>query len=169
MLERAGKLLFLKEEVPQEELVGIFLKGLHPVVFQQLQVFFACPNQMPKTFESVVSTTRKFANNSYVAAELAKLKSTGLSQNMFPMVQAPQTDQQTLCAAAFSQVRASVASGVAASLRMSQLQDLNLKDLNPLRFSLSRNAFTVKNWVTENVCRKKLRDLEMRPQTAACC
>lgn len=98
ILERAGKLLFLKKEVPQEELVAIFLKGLHPIPFQQLQVYFAIPGQMPKTFESVVSATRKFASNPAVAMELAKLKSAGVSQNMFPMVplgpQAPQSKQK---------------------------------------------------------------------------
>ena len=91
ILERASKLLFLKKEVPQEELVAIFLKGLHPVPFQQLQVFFAIPGQMPKTFDAVVATTRKFASSPAVAMELAKLKSAGISQTMFPMVPQAQT------------------------------------------------------------------------------
>ena len=96
ILERAGKLQFLKKEVPQEELVAIFLKGLHPVPFQQLQVFFAIPGQMPKTFEAVVTTTRKFASSPAVALELSKLKSRGVSQSMFPMVpQGPSLPNQT--------------------------------------------------------------------------
>lgn len=81
--EKAAKLEFLKKKVPEEELVAIFLKGLHPV-FQQLQVYFAIPGQMPTTFEAAVSVCRRFALSPTVAAELAKLKSPGSSQSMFP-------------------------------------------------------------------------------------
>ena len=42
LAERTEKLGFLGHKVPEEELVAIFLKGLHPV-FQQLQVYFSIP------------------------------------------------------------------------------------------------------------------------------
>ena len=84
LLERANKLGFLKKPVPEEELVMIFLKGL-PALFQQLQVYFAIPGQLPDTFDKAITITRKYAANPNVAAELAKLKSSGMSQNMFPL------------------------------------------------------------------------------------
>ena len=62
----------------------IFLKGL-PALFQQLQVYFAIPGQLPDTFDKAITITRKYAANPNVAAELAKLKSSGMSQNMFPL------------------------------------------------------------------------------------
>jgi transposase InsO family protein len=84
IVERAEKLSFLKKPVEEAELITLFLKGLHPV-FNQLQVYFAIPGSLPKTFAGAVSITRKFASNPTVAAELAKLRSSGLSQNMFPL------------------------------------------------------------------------------------
>ena len=101
IVERGNKLEFLQKKVPQEELVAIFLKGLHPV-FNQLQVYFAIPGQLPKTFEVAVTTVRKFATTPIVAAELAKLKTSGMSQNMFPLISQPQhsanrTKQPVLC------------------------------------------------------------------------
>jgi len=101
IMERGNKLEFLQKKVPQEELVAIFLKGLHPV-FNQLQVYFAIPGQLPKTFEVAVTTVRKFATTPIVAAELAKLKTSGMSQNMFPLISQPQhsanrTKQPVLC------------------------------------------------------------------------
>jgi hypothetical protein len=84
LLERSSKLAFLKKQVPEEEIVAIFLKGLPPV-FQQLQVYFAIPGQMPDAFEKAIAITRKFAANPTIAAELAKLKSSGTSQSMFPV------------------------------------------------------------------------------------
>jgi hypothetical protein len=84
IVERAGKLSFLKRPVEEAELVSLFLKGLHPV-FNQLQVYFAIPGSLPKTFEGAVAITRKFASNPTVAADLAKLRSSGLSQSMFPV------------------------------------------------------------------------------------
>jgi hypothetical protein len=65
IVERARKLTFLKKTVPEEELVGIFLKGLHPIVFQQLQVYFAIPGQLPATLEKATAITRKFAANPF--------------------------------------------------------------------------------------------------------
>ena len=84
IVERASKLSFLKKPVEEAELVTLFLKGLHPV-FNQLQVYFAIPGSLPKTFEGAVAITRKFATNPTVAAELAKLRSAGVSQTMFSL------------------------------------------------------------------------------------
>lgn len=88
VVERGNKLLFLKKEVPQEELVTIFLKGLHDC-FEQLQVYFAIPGQMPKTLEQAVTIVRKHAQSPAMVGRLAKLKAPGLSQNLFPAI-APQ-------------------------------------------------------------------------------
>jgi hypothetical protein len=84
IVERAGKLNFLKKPVEEAELITLFLKGLHPV-FNQLQVYFAIPGSLPKTFEGAVTITRKFAANPTVAADLAKLRSAGVSQTMFSL------------------------------------------------------------------------------------
>jgi hypothetical protein len=84
IVERGAKLNFLKKPVEESELVAIFLKGLHPA-FNQLQVAFAIPGGAPKKFADAVTTTRKFAANPTVAAELAKLKSNGTSQSMFQL------------------------------------------------------------------------------------
>ena len=92
MVERGEKLRFLGKPVEEPEMIALFVKGLNPV-FNQLQVYFAIPGQLPKTFEGIVSIVRKFAANPYVAADLAKLKSPGLSQSMFP-VQIQQTSNQ---------------------------------------------------------------------------
>jgi hypothetical protein len=93
--ERASKLAFLGKPVDEEDMIAIFLKGLHPV-FQQLQVYFAIPDQMPKKFDKAVAVVRRFATTPVVAVELAKLKSAGTSQSMFPLTaQAPK--QKALC------------------------------------------------------------------------
>jgi hypothetical protein len=102
IVERAGKLSFLKKPVEEAELVTLFLKGLHPV-FNQLQVYFAIPGSLPKTFEGAVAITRKFASNPTVAADLAKLRSNGMSQTMFSLttaqggVSAPSQKSKQLC------------------------------------------------------------------------
>jgi hypothetical protein len=85
IVERAAKLNFLKKPVDENELIAIFLQGLHPT-FNQLQVAFAVPGGAPKSFAAAVTTVRKFAANPTVAAELAKLKSRGVSQSMFPLI-----------------------------------------------------------------------------------
>jgi hypothetical protein len=88
LLERQNKLKFLGKPVEDEELAAIFLRGLHPV-FNQLKVVFAIPGQEPKRFDVAVGVVRKFAADPTVAAEIAKLKSNGLSQNMFPVTTQP--------------------------------------------------------------------------------
>jgi hypothetical protein len=151
IIERANKLLFLKKEVPQEELVAIFLKGLHPVPFQQLQVFFAIPGQLPKTFESAVATTRKFASSPAVAMELAKLKSTGLSQSMFPMIGEPTSSARCRLFASSGQCRYG--------------DQCKFKHVAVPNSTVSASGQSVTcNYCkklnhTENVCRKKQRDL----------
>ena len=48
---------------------------------------FAIPGICPKTFAEVLEVVRKFASSPVMAAELAKLKSNGTSQHMFPMTE----------------------------------------------------------------------------------
>jgi hypothetical protein len=88
IIQRRDKLLFLKIEVPDDELVHIFLKGL-PSIFQPLQVHFAIPGNKPTSFANIVEIVRRFSATSIVSAELAKLKSAGLSQNVFASVSRP--------------------------------------------------------------------------------
>ena len=94
LVERRDKLHFLKKPIEESELVAIFLKGL-PAVFQQLKVFFAIPGQLPRTFDIAITTTRKFASDPAVEHELSKLKSSGISQTMFPMQAAPNNTPST--------------------------------------------------------------------------
>lgn len=93
IVERASKLSFLGHPVPDAELVAIFLKGLHST-FQQLQVYFSVPGNMPTSLETAMSIVRKFAATPVVAAELAKLQATGLSQTVFSLTHQPQTHAQ---------------------------------------------------------------------------
>lgn len=98
LVERAQKLNFLGHPVPEAELVAIFLKGLHST-FQQLQVYFAVPGQMPTMLETAIMIVRRFAATPVVAAELAKLQSTGLSQTAFSLAHQPQPQahSQQMC------------------------------------------------------------------------
>lgn len=73
IISRKDKLAFLKSEVPESEIIHIFLKGLSPV-FHPIQVHFAIPGTMPKDFKQVVAIVRRFSNNPLVAADLAKAK-----------------------------------------------------------------------------------------------
>ena len=63
----------LGKPVADEELIAIFLKGLHPI-FQPVQVHFAIPGTLPKKWDDVINIIRKFAATPVVAVELAKLK-----------------------------------------------------------------------------------------------
>jgi len=83
LLQRQKKLAVLGKPVDDEELISVFLKGLHPI-FQPLQVHFAIPGTLPHVFEAVVEIVRKFSATPAVASDLAKLKSSGVSQHMFP-------------------------------------------------------------------------------------
>ena len=83
--QRRDKLLFLKIKVPDEELVNIFLKGL-PSIFLPLQVHYGIPGNTEPSFDGIIATVRRFASNPVVAAELAKMKSAGLSQNVFTSI-----------------------------------------------------------------------------------
>ena len=47
LVQRQKKLSFHKKPVDDEELISIFLKGLHPI-FAPLQVHFAIPGLLPK-------------------------------------------------------------------------------------------------------------------------
>ena len=85
IIQRRDKLQFLKYKVPEDELIHVFLKGL-PAIFQPLQVHFAIPGNTPNSFDALITLTRKFAGTPIVSAELAKLKSSGLSQNIFTTI-----------------------------------------------------------------------------------
>ena len=85
LIQRRDKLLFLKAEIPEAELIHIFLRGLHSV-FQPLQVYFAIPGNAPDTFDRTLDIVRRFAATPVVYGQLCKLKSPGLSQSMFPAI-----------------------------------------------------------------------------------
>ena len=78
--------------VPEGEAVAIFIHGLHP-----LQVHFARPGVMPKTFDSAVDVVRKYSATPTVATELAKVKAGAMSQHMFAAAPAPSTSSKILC------------------------------------------------------------------------
>ena len=61
LMERSSKLQFMGHAVPEPEMVAIFLKGLHPTVFQQLQVYFAIPGNLPSSFDAAAAIVRTFA------------------------------------------------------------------------------------------------------------
>ena len=82
LIIRRDKLAFLQVEVTDEELIAVMLKGLHPI-FQPLQIYFAIPGSLPDTFQKLIDIVRKFSSNPTVQAELLKLKTSGLSQNIF--------------------------------------------------------------------------------------
>jgi len=96
IIQRRDKLLFLKVEVPEEELVHILLKGL-PSIFQPLQVHFSIPGNKPGAFTSVVELIRKFSASPIVSAELAKLKANGISQNVFTSVSRANYNNKPYC------------------------------------------------------------------------
>ena len=75
IISRKDKLAFLRSEVPEAELIHIFLKGLTPV-FSPIQVHFAIPGTMPDTFDKVVAIVRKFSTNPLVADQIARAKPT---------------------------------------------------------------------------------------------
>jgi hypothetical protein len=77
IMVRRDKLLFLGVTVPEEEVVHVFLKGLHSV-FQPLQVHFAVPGTTPTQFDKAIDIVRKYAASPTVYAELSKLKSVSL-------------------------------------------------------------------------------------------
>ena len=84
IIQRQKKLEAHGKAVPDDELISIFLKNLHPV-FQPLQVQFAIPGVCPTKFEDVLAVVRRFSSSPVMAMELAKLKSNGMSQHMFPV------------------------------------------------------------------------------------
>jgi len=97
LTERANKLEFLENPLRDEEMLGIFLKGLNSV-FNPLQIHFAIPGQMPKTFIDGVEIARKYAATPLVAAELAKLRANGLTQTAFiATAGTPSASNRALC------------------------------------------------------------------------
>lgn len=91
IIQQRDKLAFLDAEVPQLELVYLFVRALHPV-FQTMQLYCAVPGQGPTSFNDAVDMARKYATNPSVYSQLNKLKTSGLSQSMF--LAAP--DQETV-------------------------------------------------------------------------
>jgi len=83
---RQRKLAFLKKPVAEDELVAIFIKGLHPL-FQPLQVHLAIVK--PVKWDEAVEIVRQFASSPVMVAELNKLKSSGLSQHVFNLTTPP--------------------------------------------------------------------------------
>ena len=79
---RQRKLTFLRKPVDEDELVNIFIQGLHPV-FQPLKVHLAIVGI--KKWDEAVEIVRRFASSPAMVVELTKLKSAGLSQHMFPL------------------------------------------------------------------------------------
>ena len=87
IISRRNKLKFLNSEVPENELIHIFVKGLSPI-FQPLQVHFAIPNTLPDKFDAVVSIVRKFSNSPAVARNspsIVWLQPMCLSQHLFQL------------------------------------------------------------------------------------
>ena len=79
------KLIFLKSPVAEADLVLIFIRGLHSV-FSQLQLYFSIPGSTPDTLNKTITIVRNYCASPAMLAELQKLKTAGLSQNLFPMV-----------------------------------------------------------------------------------
>ena len=63
LMQRQKKLAAHGKPVEDEEMISIFLKGLHPV-YQPLQVHFAIPGTLPKRFDQVVDIVRRYSASS---------------------------------------------------------------------------------------------------------
>ena len=96
LTHRLKKLQSHAAAVPEGEAVAIFIHGLHPI-YQPLQVHFALPGVMPKTFDAAVDVVRKYSATPAVAAELAKVKAGAMSQHMFAATPAPSASSKPLC------------------------------------------------------------------------
>ncbi len=79
---RQRKLSFLKKSVAEEELVNIFINGLHPVL-HHLKIHLRITN--PRKWDDAVHIVRAHCATPEVHADLQKLKTAGLSQHMFPL------------------------------------------------------------------------------------
>ena len=91
IIQRKEKLSFLEVEIPEEELVHVFLKGLLPL-FQPVLLHYAI-NAVPDTLDKAIEVIRKYASNPTVHAELLKCKSAGMSQNIFAAVSTSSRDK----------------------------------------------------------------------------
>lgn len=92
IIQRRDKLKFHEVTIPDDELTTVFLKGLH-AIFQPVQVHFSVKGALPETFDKTLEIVRNFAATPVVYTELCKLKSPGLSQNVF----AAMTKEKALC------------------------------------------------------------------------
>lgn len=93
---RQKKLIAHEKGIEEDEMVSIFLKGLHPI-YQALQIHFATPGNMPKKYDAAVEIVRRFSAAPAIAVELAKLKTSATSQSMFPMAVQHQPIKRPLC------------------------------------------------------------------------
>ena len=124
---------------------------------------------MPKSFDAAVGITRKFAANPAVAAELAKLKSAGVSQSMFPMVpQVPQGHKSTVAA----RCRLFASTGhcrFGNKCKFTHISTPAPGSVTPSQNQQSHRKcdFCSKMGHTEDVCNFKKRLLGQLPQTAA--
>ena len=79
---RQRKLTFLKKGLAEEDLIAIFINGLHPVLHAiKIHLRIATPEK----WEGAVAVVRAHCASPEVSADLQKLKSAGLSQHMFPL------------------------------------------------------------------------------------
>ena len=89
---RQRKLTFLKKPVAESDLVSLFINGLHPIL-TPLKIHLRII--APTKWDEVVNVVRIHCASPEVSAELAKLKSAGLSQHMFSMTTQPTPQKQT--------------------------------------------------------------------------
>ena len=90
MQVRQRKLVFLKKALSEEDLVNIFINGLHPVLNQ---LKFHLRVTAPKKWDEAVNIVRTNCAIPEMHAELQKLRAPGLSQHMFPLAHAPTAQQ----------------------------------------------------------------------------
>jgi hypothetical protein len=145
IISRRNKLQFLNSEVPQNELIHIFIKGLSPI-FQPLQVHFAIPGTLPDEFEKVVAIVRKFS------AAPQWLKSWQSIAWPPPMFSSPMLLHRNLgrnLIAASSRRMGPADSATNANFRMAvctrklEVNPLALPHLQPLSATTARNAVTL--------------------------
>ena len=89
---RQRKLKFLKKSLADEDLVAIFVNGLHPILAPlKMHMRLALPTKL----EDATAIVLAHCGTPEVKAELLKLKAPGLSQHMFPVMATPQQQHST--------------------------------------------------------------------------
>ena len=83
---KRDKLKFLKVDVPQSDLISIFLHGLHPV-FQPLKLHYAVKsNRDGRNFDEIIETIRNYSEQPAVIVELTKLRTSNPPSSIFTAV-----------------------------------------------------------------------------------